>query len=504
MINKVLLFTLLFLLGVFISSYNLISLSVVLFFFLISLSFYILYVFKKDTLFIIIFIVFFAFSFGLLRAHIYTQTHVPLIDEFIENDVLVSGTVVSEPIKKESYVRYIIETDFIQQNETKYVVEQKLLIYDDVLSNVFYGNTVEAQGEIAIPKNLYSEMSLLQGSQFDWGTYLKKDAIFYELFFPEITIIQEEPNSIYRKGKQTLFKLKQEFINNLETAIPEPESSLAAGEVVGVKNLLGDTLEKKFRETGIIHVVVLSGYNVTIVADSIVKSLSFLPASSALYFGIFGIILFAVLTGGGATIVRASIMAILVLVARRYGRVYNITNALFITAFVMVFFNPMILAFDPSFQLSFLATLGLIYLAPHVEQKISFITNQLSLRSILAATIATQLFVLPLLISMTGEVSIVSLVVNMLILPIVPITMFFAFLTGVAGFVSYIAANIFGFIASLFLSYQLLVVDVFSGVPFASIKLLPHSIYFIIGIYVLGYLLYIFRRRNHHDKQSST
>ncbi|MEK7147475.1 MAG: ComEC/Rec2 family competence protein, partial [Patescibacteria group bacterium] len=105
-----------------------------------------------------------------------------------------------------------------------------------------------------------------------------------------------------------------------------------------------DWLEK-FRTVGVIHIVVLSGYNITIVAEFIMRLLAFLPRAARLAGGALAIILFAVMTGGSATIVRASLMAILVVVARATGRIYGITRALLLAGFLMVLHNPKILVF---------------------------------------------------------------------------------------------------------------------------------------------------------------
>jgi competence protein ComEC len=164
-------------------------------------------------------------------------------------------------------------------------------------------------------------------------------------------------------------------------------------------------------------------------------------------------------------------MAVLVIFARHYGRLYDIKTALLFSAVVMVMWQPYILIFDAAFQLSFIATLGLIYGTPLLEKKLTFLTNKLNLRSIVSATIATQFFVLPLLIYHIGEVSLVALPVNILILPIVPITMLFGAITGVVGFISYDLSYVFGVITTLIVDYQLFIVSLFEKLPFSTIQL---------------------------------
>lgn len=219
-------------------------------------------------------------------------------------------------------------------------------------------------------------------------------------------------------------------MDSISSVVPEPHASLLGGLVFGAKRSLGTELLDKFRTAGVIHIVVLSGYNVTIVADAIMRALSFLPQTFSMMFGGAGIILFAIMTGGNATIVRASVMALLVVIARATGRVYEITVALIVAGFLMILHNPKILAFDASFQLSFLATLGLVYLAPLLERYFHFVPKKFQIREFALSTTATQLFVLPFLLYRIGEISLVALPANILILAFVPLTMFFWFSCG--------------------------------------------------------------------------
>jgi competence protein ComEC len=286
--------------------------------------------------------------------------------------------------------------------------------------------------------------------------------------------------------KQILFSIKHAFLSNIKKAISEPESSLLAGLVVGAKQSLGKQLLTDFRTVGVIHIVVLSGYNLTIVAQAMMRVFAFLPEMFSLSLGGIGIILFAIMTGGSATIVRASIMSILVLVAKGTHRDYNITRALLLAGFLMVMQNPHILVFDPSFQLSFLATIALIYLAPIMKKYFLWVPEKFGFQELAVSTISTQLFVLPFLLYSMGTLSIVALPVNLLMLPLIPITMFFGFVIGMVSFISSLLALPFAFITHLLLWYELKVVDIFSKLPFASVTITHFPFWLMTSCYV-GY-----------------
>jgi competence protein ComEC len=188
-------------------------------------------------------------------------------------------------------------------------------------------------------------------------------------------------------------------------------------------------------------------------------------------FGALSILFFAIMTGGSATVVRASIMASLVILAEVTKREYLILRVLILTGFLMVLHNPKILVFDPSFQLSFMATLGLITLSPIISKYLSFITEKWGLREIVSATLSTQIFVFPMILYMMGTLSIVAPLVNLLVLPIIPIAMFTGFFTGVFGFIFYPISIFFGFISEFLLAYVLKTVEIFSNLPFASVTI---------------------------------
>src|SRR5690606_6965228 len=107
------------------------------------------------------------------------------------------------------------------------------------------------------------------------------------------------------------------------------------------------------------HIVVLSGYNVTIVAEAFIKALSFVPRLYGYSAGMIGIVLFAVMAGGGTTIIRASAMAVIALYAKWTGNTYNAFRALIFCGTGMILLNPLTLLYDPSFHLSFMATFAL-------------------------------------------------------------------------------------------------------------------------------------------------
>ena len=417
-------------------------------------------------LFVSLFLI--AIAVGITRYEI-KDTKTQNLKDKVGSEVELYGIVVDEPDERENYTRLIIESK-----------NSKILVYSYRYPEFNYGDEILFRGELKKPKDFSQD--------FRWEDYLAKDDIYYEMFYPKIGKISEGNGNFI---KQYLFSFKYKYLDSLGAVIPEPHSAFMGGLTVGARQSMPKNLQEDFRRTGIIHIVVLSGYNVTLVADTIMRILSFLPRMFGIGLGALGIVLFAFMTGATATVVRASLMAILVIVARATGRIYEITWALFLTGFFMVLHNPKILRFDTGFQLSFLATLSLIILAPHIERKLKIIPKKFKLREIISSTISTQIFVLPLLLYKMWLFSVVSLPVNLLILIFVPITMVFGFITGGLGMISTAISIPFGWISYAFLQYEIWIVEFFSKFPFASVNIKNFPFWIMAAVYILYLAIYL-------------
>ncbi len=339
-----------------------------------------------------------------------------------------------------------------------------------------YGDRVRVTGTIKRPAPFETET----GRVFDYRTYLQKDHIQYEMHFAEVTLLERGAGN---KLVQMLLGIKAQWLNAVARIIPEPSASLLGGVVVGAKQSLGAAWLEKFRDTGLVHIVVLSGYNLTIVAVFIVWMASRLSRGARFILGTLGIVCFALMTGAGPTVVRASIMAIFALLAQVLTRPYVVLRGLALAGFCMVLWNPYVLAFDPGFQLSFIATLGLVLGSPVLEPRLTLVPKFFGLRTIVAATLATQIAVLPMLLYQIGEVSLVAPVVNLLVLPLVPLLMAVGFAAGVVGMASTTLALPLAALTHALLAYVFWVVDLFADLSWTTVLLPSVSILVVMILY---------------------
>lgn len=421
-------------------------------------------------------------SIGVLR----TDLHIDAIEATrpMYGHAVIEGVIVDEPDTRDKNQHVVVATD-----------TTRIRVTLPLSHDLSYGDKVSLDGVIERPTTFTTD----EGREFAYEAWLLKDGITAIMAYPKVSIIgKHEGNRI----KEFLFSHKERFLGSLQRVIPEPQMSLLGGLLLGAKESMGEELLHRFRDTGLIHIVVLSGYNVSIIADWLLRALGFLPTGIGAFVGGISIILFAILTGGSATIVRASIMALIVLLSRVVGRNYNITRALIIAGGIMVLFHPLILAFDPSFQLSFLATIGIIYFTPIMQRMFGRMTRSFSIREILATTCATQLFVLPHLLWFSGAMSLIAPLSNIAVLLVVPLAMALGFITGVIGLLPSplsLVAVVPGAVTSMVLSYQLAVTTWLSELPFITLHIPQFSYWVALLMYGGLYGVYYYARKEKRD-----
>jgi len=427
-----------------VSSFSLLFISV------LALLFFGYGIIKKVSKVLLIGLLLFGFTLGGLRV-LPELTQQTKLHSFLDTEIILEGKIVEEVDVRETHLRFILEGE-----------DLRVLVTTERFTPISFGDTVSAVGVLGVPEAFETDT----GRVFQYDKFLAKDHVYYTLSFADVTVLEKGDISI----RGSLFSVKNFFLKNITKSIPEPQSALGGGITVGAKRSLGDELLKAFQITGLIHIVVLSGYNVTIIAEGIMRSLKFLPQRAALSIGAGSIALFVFMVGAGATIVRAGIMAVLALIARATGRTYALTRALILAGVLMLLLNPLILVYDPSFQLSFIATLGLIYVAPRIEKYIPWVSERFGFREIVAATIGTQISVFPFLLYLTGLLSLSSLPANVLVLPIIPLAMLFTLIAGVFGSIPGIGV-LLGIPAYLTLSYVLVLTEFIASIPGSAVTL---------------------------------
>lgn len=419
-----------------------------------------------------------ALSLGILRFHLADKPAPGIFESRAGQKVALSGEIVDEPDTGENNQKLTIE---VREGGVK----TKILTGVNFGEDFKYGDEVNFSGKLEKPENFTTD----QGKVFDYVNYLRKDGIYYVMNYARADIVSRGHGSFI---KSALFSVKEKFLDKMNFAIASPENLLMGGLILGEKSAFSQELRTQFINTGTIHIVALSGYNVTIVAEWIMKlfsHLSFMPKNFGIGLGILAIILFVIMTGASSTAIRAGIMATLALVARLTGRNYDAARALIVAGVFMVLLNPLLLVYDVSFQLSFIATVAVIFFTPKIEKYFLWAPERFQLRDILSVTAAAYIFVFPFILYKMGNLSLVALPANALILPFIPLTMLLGFITGFVGLLWYGLAVPAGYLSYLLLHYELGVIGFFSSMPFAAFAIPDFPLAATLLIY--AYFVYI-------------
>lgn len=396
---------------------------------------------------------------------------------YIDMKVSIEGMITDEPDERELNTRFpVLVSSFDKVKLEKPVT---VLVSTDPMTHVLYGDSISATGTLREPKAFTTD----QGTIFDYKSYLLKDGVSFLLPQAKVSVLSHGNGS---KIRAFLFNIKAKIVEGFDRSLPVPENALLGGLVLGAKSQIPNDLRNDFVRTGTIHIIALSGYNVTIVALFFMKIFRVVMSEAlALYIGIFAIVLFAIMTGGGATVVRASVMSIIALLARKSGRPFDAGRALIIACFGMILWNPLVLPYDISFQLSCLATLGLIYVTPITARWFKFVPARFGFRELISATVATNISVLPFILYKMGILSLITLPANLLILPIIPLTMFFGFAGGILSLFSPVVAYSFTFFSHILLSYEINIIHSLSQIPFAAVTINNIPLLAVCVVYVL-------------------
>ena len=401
------------------------------------------------------------------------------LEASLQQSVALVGIVKREPEIRETSTHLYVQVE-----------EDLLLVTADRHVKVSYGDEIFIEGTVERPEVFTTDL----GREFNYPGYLLARGVEYKISFASVETLSSGNGSDIIAF---LLAQKRRLIDGIESVLIEPQAGLGEGLLLGVKQALGEELESAFRKTGIIHIVVLSGYNVMLVVAFVMFVLTYvLPRRARFLFGIASIAAFALIVGLSATVVRASVMAGLLLIAQAYGRTYDILRALLLAGVVMIFINPFLLLYDIGFQFSFMATLGLVLIAPKFESMLAERFHKIGFKEFFVATVATQIAVLPLLLYYIGEVSLIAVVVNVLVLPVVAPAMLATFLAGVIALFSVTLATPFAFVAHGVLTYIISVATYFATIPFASVTVTSFTLPWVFLLYgvITGMLIWHTKR----------
>ncbi len=431
----------------------------------------------------------------LLGGSIRFQTSLPVINEhhiqFYNNKgiVEIKGMVCTEHELRNTTAIFQLSAVELQTEGGWKKVQGKVLIrvprYKE--REYYYGDILRLTGGLQTPP---------QYDEFDYKGYLARHGIYSIMNYPKIEIIDTGKGF---KPLSWIHTLRSQLSQSLSLALPEPQASLAQGILLGLRGNIPYSLKETFTRTGTAHLLAISGLHLSIIIGIFLSlGISLFGRRYYIYIwlALLVIWLYALITGMRPPVVRGAVMGSMFLFAEYLGRQRTASTALAFAAALMIGIEPHVM-WDASFQLSFLAMAGLLYISPYLQAwgrkgvasissgertAASFLNN---IVDSFAITLSAILATWPVIAYYFGIVSFVGPQATLLALLFLPGIIVTTALVGIAGLFAPLLAHILGSVAWLFLTCFILVVQAFDTLPFSSLQFGSIHVWQILLYYVL-------------------
>ncbi len=440
---------------------------------------------------------------------LHLQSSLPTIDQNhlgFYNDratVAIKGIVNTDPEVRDKVAHLHLSATEIKLDKEWQQVSGTALLFVPRYPAYEYGDVLLVTGKLETPPQL---------DDFDYEQYLAHQGIYSTILYPKIEILEA--------GKgfgplEWVYSLRNRLSQALAEILPEPQASLAQAVVLGIRGMIPSSLEVDFTRSGTAHLLAISGLHLSILAGISVSLGVWLFGRrhhTYIWLALVIIWLYAVITGMRPPVIRAAIMASLFLTAELLGRQRSALTALTFAAAIMVGISPQVL-WQASFQMSFLAMAGLIFIFPPLQAMGRRLVNSTlgEDRTVVSiANVATDSFsvslgailaVWPLIAHYFGIVSFSGPLATFLALLALPGIIITGALAGSIGLVALPLAYAIGWFTWFLLSYVILVVDVFVLLPLSFVEVGSIDPSVVWGYYlVLAFALWL----NRHRRQAST
>lgn len=376
--------------------------------------------------------------------------------------VRISGTVNDEPADSGKFLRFTLKVEGLTVRGVNYKVSGRAGVFiKDNKASIKYGNIISVYGKLS------GIASSSNPGITSFGDLMAKRHINCQIFSygNKVAVIKK---SIGNPIKYISLIIKNRLMSVIQRTMSEPYSSLLGSIVFGSQaSPLSEELQENYRTAGVIHLLVVSGTQVSIILSVVLGTCKLFGSSQNITLIIVSManLLFAVMVGAGPSIIRAAVMAETALIANIFERQNDFYNSLSVSVVILLMLDPLNL-FDLGFQLSFIATWALFYVAPAFEEKIKgFVPGPFS--NITAISIAPTIATTPIILFNFGQISFVSIISNFLIIPWVEVTVIMGFASTMIGLILPSLAYAVNNTLTVILALLNLIVYSLASIPFA-------------------------------------
>ena len=339
------------------------------------------------------------------------------IASYTGNSVTFEGVIGGEPDIRDRSIFYTMERLRVLIRDNERAVSGRVLLTTSLYPRLVFGDRVRTTCVLDDPKELGES----------YRGYLAKSGVYAICRYPKsVELISQNEGNVL---KRWLLGIRNNFRVQTQKIFPFPHAGLVLGLLIGDTDGIPNYLKDALIQTGTIHIVAISGYNISIIISLLLTLAPYIYLSRRFaWAAVIPILLgFIFIAGAESSVVRAGIMALIVAFASEAGRLSNCSRVLAITAFLMLAKNPYLLVFDVGFQLSFAATLGLVYISPRISDWLKARFPFRFIAETAAVTLGANMAVAPILLLHFGRVSFIAPFVNIAIIWIIPLAMALGF-----------------------------------------------------------------------------
>ena len=282
-----------------------------------------------------------------------------------------------------------------------------------------YGDIVTVSGKMIAFEPFVTD----SGAEFDMKSYMSVHNVTGEIKNPSIHMVGYMPPS---QLVAKLYAVRTQLLNRLYTAVPESVSGLVSGITFGDTSAITSSDKDMYRSVGLSHITVLSGFNITILLMSLItigKRLN-ITRSKITSMALFACLVFTLFSGTPTTLLRATGMALLLLSAHQFSRNYSIERSLLYILTAIALYNPRIMLYDVGFQLSVIATAGIVFFQKNIADMFTGLAHKSFVTETISTTLAVACVAVPYQYMVFGTLSAWMLIANIFVVPIVPFIMY--------------------------------------------------------------------------------
>jgi competence protein ComEC len=295
---------------------------------------------------------------------------------------------------------------------------------------------------------------------------------------------------VQSRGDSWVAKLRRHFSAGISNSLPDPAAPFAMGILIGQRSALPDNLKKDLLMVGLTHIIAVSGYNLTIILEASKKIIGHSKRLSTML-SLSLVVIFLLITGSSASIVRASIVSLLSLMAGYHGRRIKPLIIILLTAVITAWANPVYVWSDIGWYLSFLAFFGVLIIAPLIKERLNWKILESIVGSVALESICAEIMALPYVVHVFGQMSLIGLLANILIVGLIPLAMLLSLISGIFGMLFSNISSLIAWPCAILLNSMLGTAHILASIPGIFIENIKLSLGYMLTLYLLVLLFIV-------------